>query len=76
MICGHDVTHIHSLECYDEEGKLICNNGREEETSYVCGKEAHSHDENCFDENGELICELEEHIHDESCLTDVILRVN
>ena len=76
VICGHDVTHIHSLECYDEEGKLICNNGREEETSYVCGKEAQSHDENCFDENGELICELEEHIHDESCLTDVILRVN
>ncbi len=70
VICGHDVTHIHSLECYDEEGKLICNNGREEETSYVCGKEAHSHDENCFDENGELICELEEHIHDESCLTE------
>ena len=37
--------HVHTDECYDEEGKLICGH-----------EETHIHDASCYDEDGNVIC--------------------
>ncbi len=37
--------------------------------AYYCGKEVHTHDESCYDAAGMLTCTLEEHIHNDLCIT-------
>ena len=40
---------------------------QEKEVSYLCGLDAHVHNETCHDAEGNLICSMEEHTHTEAC---------
>ena len=72
--------HMHTEECYDEEGNLIC--GHEathlhsldcynEEGKLICGygTASHVHEDSCYDEEGNLTCgyETATHVHEDSC---------
>lgn len=72
--------HIHTEECYDEEGKLICGHDAthihqpecyDDAGKLICGYGAavHVHEDKCYDEEGKLICgyETATHLHEESC---------
>lgn len=52
-----------------EPGDSTTEQSPDEAVEYICGLEAHSHDEACYNENGELICILPEHTHSEACGT-------
>jgi len=59
------VVHVHNEDCYDAEGKLVC------ELPEI---PAHVHDESCWRTEEVLVCgleECEEHHHDESCYETV-----
>ena len=79
---GGAVLHVHSEDCYDEEGKLICGHEvthihgldcYDEEGHLICGfgeGTAHEHGTACYDEEGNLICGYEDakdHEHDAGC---------
>ena len=52
--------HVHTAECYDSEGKIVCG---------YADYAVHQHDNGCY-EDGRLVCplpEIEEHEHTESC---------
>ncbi len=60
LACPEEL-HVHTEECYDSSGSLICG-----KADYVL----HSHDEKCYDAEGALVCTLEEckeHRHTEAC---------
>lgn len=72
--------HIHTEECYDEEGNLICGHDAthihqpecyDDTGKLICGYGAavHVHEDKCYDEEGKLICgyETATHLHEESC---------
>ncbi len=72
--------HIHTEECYDEEGNLICGHDAthihqpecyDDAGKLICGYGAavHVHEDKCYDEEGKLICgyETAAHLHEESC---------
>ncbi len=72
--------HIHTEECYDEEGNLICGHDAthlhvpecyDEAGQLICGygTAAHVHESSCYDEEGNIICgyETATHVHEESC---------
>ena len=40
---------------------------QEKEVSYLCGLDAHVHNETCHDAEGNLICSMKEHTHTEAC---------
>ena len=50
--------HVHTAECYEQQ--------------YICGleeTEGHMHEDACYEEAD--VCELEEHVHIESCYSDI-----
>ena len=54
-------SHVHSDECRDDSGALVCGYGEQV---------IHSHNEFCYDASGALVCDMEEiseHIHDDAC---------
>lgn len=69
-INGGATLHVHTDECYDEEGNLICGHEvthlhqlecYDEDGNLICGfggeeTPKHEHDANCYDEEGNLIC--------------------
>ena len=65
--------HTHTAECLEARNPFEDEDDQdaeepELEPEYVCGLEAHTHDESCYDEEGNLICELPEHEHTDECL--------
>ena len=53
--------HQHTVDCYDEVGKLICG-----QADYI----VHVHNEDCVDKDGKLVCpltEIEAHEHTDAC---------
>lgn len=84
-ICGltEEEGHIHGDECWqtgtgfgcgaaEADGHIHTRECATDETELICGLEAaegHSHTEECYD-IAEL-CPLEEHIHEESCYSDI-----
>lgn len=77
--CGY-TEHEHTPECMEQ--KLICtfaqseaqealSQKNQEETSLVCEKAEHTHEEACFETKYTLNCEMSlEHQHDEGCFDD------
>lgn len=59
------VDYLLSDGCIQGYGQLPA---QKEKISYLCGYEAHTHDENCQDAEGNRICTLEEHTHEDNCL--------
>lgn len=72
--------HIHTEECYDGEGNLICGHDAthihmpqcyDDAGELICGygTASHVHEDKCYDEGGNLICgyETASHVHEESC---------
>lgn len=69
-INGGATLHVHTDECYDEEGNLICGHEvthlhqlecYDEDGNLICGfggeeQPKHEHDATCYDEEGNLIC--------------------
>ncbi len=69
-INGGATLHVHTDECYDEEGNLICGHEvthlhqlecYDEDGNLICGfggeeQPKHEHDAACYDEEGNLIC--------------------
>ncbi len=58
--------HIHSEDCYDDNGVLAC--------GYVESLYYHVHSRWCYDDDGNLVCGLNEirpHQHTEACYQDV-----
>ncbi|MCI8430764.1 MAG: fibro-slime domain-containing protein [Lachnospiraceae bacterium] len=67
---GGATLHVHTDECYDEEGNLICGHEvthlhqlecYDEDGNLICGfggeeQPKHEHDAACYDEEGNLIC--------------------
>ena len=63
------VAHVHSTDCYDENGSLVCT---------LPEIEPHTHGDACYAETTSLICgmtESEGHQHDESCYTETAVPV-
>lgn len=63
LICTPDGLglHVHTNDCYDENGQLSCG---------MADFVLHSHEAHCYDADGELMCTLPEikaHVHDETC---------
>lgn len=71
--------HMHTEECFGEDGSLICGHKAthihelecyDEEGNLICGFDTHEHDANCYDADGNLTCGYEEakdHEHDATC---------
>ena len=71
--------HMHTEECFGEDGSLICGHKAthihelecyDEEGNLICGFDTHEHDANCYDADGNLTCGYEEakdHEHDTTC---------
>ncbi len=79
-INGGATLHVHTDECYDEEGNLICGHEvthlhqlecYDEDGNLICGfgGGSHVHEESCYDEEGNLICgyETATHPHTADC---------
>lgn len=69
--------HSHDEACYDSEAALICElEETPSEEILLCEleeQEGHTHGEECMvltDAEPVLVCELQEHIHEDTCLTD------
>lgn len=73
-INGGATLHVHTDECYDEEGNLICGHEvthlhqlecYDEDGNLICGfgGGSHVHEESCYDEEGNLICGYETAVH-------------
>ena len=63
LICTPDGLglHVHTNDCYDENGQPSCG---------MADFVLHSHEAHCYDADGELMCTLPEikaHVHDEAC---------
>lgn len=85
FVCGMEETegHLHTGECFyigvgfgcgmtEEEGHVHTQDCLTDETELGCGKAyapAHTHTEECYEALAE--CPLEEHIHVESCYSDI-----
>ncbi len=72
--------HIHTEECYDEEGNLVCGHDAthihmpecyDDGGQLICGygTAVHVHEAKCYDAEGNLICgyETASHVHEDSC---------
>ncbi len=72
--------HMHTEECFGEDGSLICGHKAthihelecyDEAGNLICGygTATHVHEDSCYDEAGNLICgyETATHVHEESC---------
>jgi len=64
--CGKD-EHVHGAEC--PAGKLICLQAETQAHTHEEITEGHTHTDECYDVLE--ACPLEEHIHDESCYSDI-----
>ena len=66
LTCGIDpeAAHLHTADCYDENGDLICT--KEEAPEHVHTDECYTTVEKTVDKM-ELTCGLEEHVHTDEC---------
>lgn len=66
LTCGIDpeAAHLHTADCYDENGNLICT--KEEAPEHVHTDECYTTVEKTVDKM-ELTCGLEEHVHTDEC---------
>ena len=90
LICGKEdyVVHEHDASCY-QDGELVCQLPEIEEHVHdkdcykterelTCGKEetdGHTHSDKCYKIAKNLICGKEEHLHNESCYSDVVVGI-
>ena len=59
--------HVHTEDCYDEDGKLICREEEAEEKTEENPAEEESGKEGGEEEEPAVFCGLEEHVHTDDC---------